>query len=252
MRYILIFTALFSHFLKGEDGIFSSITSSYSHKIEIGLDYPYLHSLKFQDGFIVPKHRIDFQNTLSAMPSPYLSLKSKAFLLPIDFIDLGTYLRSTFRYSNFSTQRAFVSNGSVLNIEKDFGTSVNLLSFDIEPTLFYRLDFWKMAFVVQTSFGTGLSIYNGNIREVIYPTFADYNATEDKSIFYVGNDGSVALFGADEDLGFGFGLNFLYSFEFRILFRDFNFHFTYRKPFVITTGDYLNLEEILFGVGWSF
>jgi hypothetical protein len=253
IRYILITLIYISQLISEEErGLISSIFSSYRYKIEIGIDYPYLQSAKLQDGFIVEKHRIDFSNTLSALPSPYISLKSKAYLLPIQFIDLGTFLRSTFRYSNFSTQRAFISDGTIFNSEIDFGTSLNLISFDIEPTLFYQLKLSEIRFIALASIGAGLSFYTGNVREAIFPTYEDYIATEDKSIFQYGGDGSVIFIGEDEDLGVGLGVNLLYSFEFRVVYSDFNIHFLYRKPFVITMSEFLNIDEVLFGVGWSF
>lgn len=227
------------------------LSSLYSigKKIEVGADFSLFSSLKFQDDFIAKKYSRDFQESMASMPSIYLSLKSKAYLTPFD---IGFYFNSTLRYSNFSKQRPMFSDGHVYNREVDIGTSINHLSIDITPSIFYFFNIKKSKLVFELFSGLGASIYSGNRKEFLYPTADEYNSTDDKSIFQVSDNGEIVYIGKSEDLGFGYGLNIVYGAKIKLIYKDFNLHFIYRTPFVITTDEYLNINQILIGLGYTF
>lgn len=247
--HIILSTTLFTDNKSSFGDVISSSFYSVGDSIEFGVDLPIFSSLKFQDDFIADKYNRDFQESIASIPSIYLSLKSKSYLTPID---IGIYFNSTFRYSNFSKQRPMFNNGYVYDKEVDIETSINYLSLNITPSIFYFINIGTSKLVFELFSGVGVSTYLGNYKEFLYPTADEYNSTVDKTIFQVSSGGEVTYIGEDEDLGFGYGVNFMYGAKAKFIYQNFNIHFIYQAPFVITTGEYLNINQILVGVGYTF
>jgi len=256
VKYLLIILII-SNSLVG--GILKKIYSSYNYKYEVGVDYPFSQTLKFQDELISSSHRIDFHNeTSSAIPSLYFSMKSKAFSI-YDFT--GLYLNSTFRYSFFDKQRGLFTDGTVVNDEVDLKTSVHILSLNLMPSVFLYYNFGEISgkntVVFEMFAGVGTTFYFGKVQELFYPTLEEFQneqngSNEMPSNFQINEQGLIAYIGETEDLGFGFGINLNYGVKLKYIYQDFNFHIIYRVPTVLTTGEYLNLKQILIGLGYSF
>ena len=258
--YILILTLLFNNLhSKSFLDTFLSTFDSAGERIEFGLDYLPHQSMKFQEEVIAETHKIDFQNSFSMIPSPYISFKSKGYSIAKYF---GLYLNSTLRYSLFDKQRAVLTDGSVSNIEIDLGTSVHNISFDITPSLFYYFDFGersgKNSLVLETFSGLGISLYFGGKKEFIYPTGDEFLQEQNRTgldvppNFYISPNGTIAYIGESEDIGFGFGVNIVYGIRFKYIYENYNIHLVYQSPFVVGIDNYLNIKQILIGVGYSF
>ena len=256
VKYLLIILII-SNSLVG--GILKKIYSSYNYKYEVGVDYPFSQTLKFQDGLFSTAHRIDFHNeTSSTIPSLYFSMKSKAFSI-YDFT--GLYLNSTFRYSFFDKQRGLFTDGTVVNDEVDLKTSVHILSLNLMPSVFLYYNFGEISgkntVVFEMFAGVGTTFYFGKVQELFYPTLEEFQneqngSNEMPSNFQINEQGLIAYIGETEDLGFGFGINLNYGVKLKYIYQDFNFHIIYLVPTVLTTGEYLNLKQILIGLGYSF
>lgn len=261
ISYLSILLAIFTINLDSKNLLDTSFLmfDSMKHKVEIGIDYIPHQSLKFQDGFIVESHRIDFQNSFGVIPSPYISLKSKGYSIGQHF---GLYLNTNFRYSNYNMQRAVLTDGSVSEVETDLKTSIHHLSINAIPSFFYYLNFGKNrgknTFVFEVFSGIGTSVYIGKIKNFIYPTQEEFQREQNISKseippnFQISKNGTVAYIGEIEDLGFGFGFNLIYGVKLKYIYQKFNFHLSYQAPIIITTKDYLNIQQILVGIGYSF
>lgn len=252
-QLILIFLFALKLFSETFGEKLSLIFNSPTYKIEIGVDFPYYQSFRFQNEFVSDIHTIDFQNGLSFFPSPYLSFKSQAYSI---FNFAGLYLNSNLQYSNFNKQVAVFKNGSIYDCEVDLGTSINLITFDLNPSLFFYYDFGKKSgensLVLEFFSGVGLSLYMGNKKDFIYPTKEEFYSEKNATNFQISSDGVVVYLGDVVDLGFGFGLNLNYGLKVKYIYNNYNVHLTYQSPLTISIEDYINSQRILFGIGYSF
>jgi hypothetical protein len=143
----------------------------------------------------------------------------------------------------------------------DLKTSVHILSLNLMPSVFLYYNFGEISgkntVVFEMFAGVGTTFYFGKVQELFYPTLEEFQneqngSNEMPSNFQINEQGLIAYIGETEDLGFGFGINLNYGVKLKYIYQDFNFHIIYRVPTVLTTGEYLNLKQILIGLGYSF
>jgi len=230
---------------------------SITDKIEIGVDYNFYQSIVFQEEFISQNYLAIFQN--SGALTPYISLKSKGYSL---YTNVGIYINSTFNYMYIDKQKAILTNGTVSKNSISLDTSIHYFSFDMTPSLFYFYDFGnirgKNTILFEFFSGIGLSTYTGTRKVFIYPTQEEFQNEQVRlnlpipPNFYISDIGEVAYIGEEQKIDFSFGLNFLYGLKIKYNFKHYNIHFIYKAPFVITSDEYLNGQQIGIGIGYSF
>ena len=226
-------------------------------KIEFGVNYNYYQSLIFQETFIAQNYQSYFQN--NGAFSPYLSLKSKGFELSDK---IGIYLNSHFNYMFFNMQKAVLTDGSVSQKSVDLETSIHYLALDITPSIFYFYNFGqvngKNSIIFELFSGIGISVYTGSSKEFIYPTKDEFKNSQNQANignppnFYISNNGEIAYIGNKTDIGFGIGINLLYGLKVKYNFNNMNIHISYKSPFAITLDNYLNIQQLAIGIGYSF
>ncbi len=251
---MILTKALTLTLLYGEGSFLDIVSNSFfsiGDKIEVGAEITLSSSLKFQSDIFADSHDIDFYNETGTMSAIYLSLKSKAFS---NSWNLGFYFNSTIEYSNFSKQRPLFG-GSIYNKTYDIDTSVNIVSFDLSPSLFYFIDFssnGRNTVVLELFSGAGITAYTGRYREFRLPTKEEYDSMKDEVRFTRGENGETVFLGESEDLGFGYGINFSYGLKLKYIYQNFNIHLIYKTPFVVTADKHLNISYSSVGVGYSF
>lgn len=254
--YLNIINLIFTSNLFSQSLTISMIKSA-TEKIEFGIDYNLYQSIIFQESFITQDYQSYFQN--SGVFSPYLSFKSKGFSLSDN---LGIYLNSTINYMFLDKQKAVLTDGSVAKTNIDLETSVHYLSLDITPSFFYFHHFGSLngrnSIIFEFFTGVGFTVYTGSKKEFIYPTKEEFKNQQVRTgmpipyNFYIAPDGSVAYIGEEENIGFGVGLNVLYGLKIKYNYENMNIHITYKSPFIIALDNYLNVQQISAGVGYSF
>jgi hypothetical protein len=214
-----------------------------NNKIEVGIDFLVFQSLKFQDSLIAENHTYDFQHSATGLPSPYISIKSRAYSIPKDF---GVYINSTAKFLNFSNQRPFVSTGGVFDKEVDIGSSLNLISFESAPSIFYS--YKNLTF--ELFGGVGFGFIFGDRREFKYIAELETNILTD-NINLANSDGNLAYIGNSKSAPFG-GLLLSYGIKLKYkIWKDINIHLSYNSPLIIGS-EYILGSMFLAGFGYSW
>jgi len=189
------------------------------------------------------------------------ALLSTGFILPNRIVTINlspSDLKKTGSFFDFP----FALMIALFNYDEvDLKTSVHILSFNLMPSVFFYYNFGEISgkntIVFEMFAGVGTTFYFGQVKEFFYPTLEEFQNEQNGSNeippqFQINEQGLIAYIGEAEDLGFGIGVNLNYGIKLKYIYQNYNFHIIYRIPTVVTSDEYLNIQQILIGFGYSF